>query len=468
MALIKQHTLTEQGRQARRRNGRQSRGAATAPGKERTRAANLKHGIYSQERDQALRSLGEDPAMLEEFMEGSYEQWRPENRQQSGLVEQLAHLQWRMGRAVRMQERLAAAQVQKAEAAHQQQAEVARARWVEMLETLATLAEHALRPDFYASPAYIYNFLNTFDDEMFQPSESILVLLHRLQEPPNLPPAQEPPPDGAPEDDSWLAYLNDLEEQRAEEREEDGEQEGEDEVPFPDIPVAEGEERAGLRQQLNVLAQEEAQRAEAEGDRSLNLPLPQAERDRAVLAANDQLDRLRREEESCTRQFCRLGAFLMKIQDRAAARQSPIEDADSEDAGHDDEAETIGHQPDADDRDKKPAGPPDNAHHPHGDPPGTPEPPLQKRENAGVSGDVIENTESADVVPVSPIPLGNNAALDGRPLDANGRVVPPQPSRRFGVVKLTDLVKHFGVIGQSLEAMRAALRNVKGAPVALG
>src|SRR5208283_4446198 len=93
MALIKEHEMTEDGREARRRNGRKSRGAATAQGKERSRAANLRHGLYSQERDEALRALGEDPADLAELMAGAYEQWRPVNAQQAGLVERLAHLQ---------------------------------------------------------------------------------------------------------------------------------------------------------------------------------------------------------------------------------------------------------------------------------------------------------------------------------------------------------------------------------------
>ena len=81
MSLIDPHTLTEEGRAARRRNGGRSRGAVTPEGKERSRAANLKHGLYSKEKEQALRALGEDPADLAELIAGCYRQWAPANRQ---------------------------------------------------------------------------------------------------------------------------------------------------------------------------------------------------------------------------------------------------------------------------------------------------------------------------------------------------------------------------------------------------
>ena len=53
--------MTEKNLAAHRENGRKSRGAATAAGNERARAANLRHGFYSRETDQALEALGERP-----------------------------------------------------------------------------------------------------------------------------------------------------------------------------------------------------------------------------------------------------------------------------------------------------------------------------------------------------------------------------------------------------------------------
>lgn len=262
MSLIKNHVLSEAALDARRRNGQQSRGAVTTQGRERTRAASLKHGIYSKERDQALRSLGEDPAELDELIAGSYEQWRPDNDQQTGLVEQLAHLQWRMARAARMQERLAARHVKRSEADQREQNDAALDRWAEMEESLELVAQHALRPDFYASPAYLSRYPDAFDYQLFEPSPMISVLLHSLRLPKNLPPASAPLPDGALNDADWHAYLAWLEEQSLGARDEDegeygdlgeggeesngldeGEETGddsEDDVPYPDIPVGRG------------------------------------------------------------------------------------------------------------------------------------------------------------------------------------------------------------------------------------
>ncbi|MGD0226167.1 MAG: hypothetical protein ABSF71_27865, partial [Terriglobia bacterium] len=64
MSLIQKPSMTDKNRTAHQRNGRQSREAATPEGKERSRAAHLRHGFYSQQREEALCALGEDPAEL--------------------------------------------------------------------------------------------------------------------------------------------------------------------------------------------------------------------------------------------------------------------------------------------------------------------------------------------------------------------------------------------------------------------
>ena len=60
--------------------------------------------------------MGEDLAELAALVKGAYAQWRPANAFQSNLAEQLAHLQWRLQLAVRMQETLTAEHVKKVEA----------------------------------------------------------------------------------------------------------------------------------------------------------------------------------------------------------------------------------------------------------------------------------------------------------------------------------------------------------------
>jgi len=58
-------SMTEKNLAAHRANARHSHGPVTAQGKEYIRAANLRHGFYSEQSDSALRALGEDPAELE-------------------------------------------------------------------------------------------------------------------------------------------------------------------------------------------------------------------------------------------------------------------------------------------------------------------------------------------------------------------------------------------------------------------
>ena len=97
MALIEQ-TMTEKNLEAHQRNAQQSHGAATAEGKERARAANLRHGYYSEMRDQALVALGEDPEGLAALAEGARQQFRPTNAYQEWITGRIASLQWRIQR----------------------------------------------------------------------------------------------------------------------------------------------------------------------------------------------------------------------------------------------------------------------------------------------------------------------------------------------------------------------------------
>ena len=92
MALVQTPKMTDKNLAAHRQNGRQSRGASTPQGKERARAANLRHGYYSKINDQALTALGEDPQALAALIDGAHEQWRPANPHQAWITERLARL----------------------------------------------------------------------------------------------------------------------------------------------------------------------------------------------------------------------------------------------------------------------------------------------------------------------------------------------------------------------------------------
>ena len=317
MSLINPHTLTAEGRTARRRNGGRSRGAVTPEGKERSRAVNLKHGLYSKEKKQALLALGEDPADLADLVAGCYQQWEPTNRQECDLVEQMAQAQWCKRRAARREENLQARHLEKVAADRREK--TLRLRYHNQDQTcwLSLAYSYALRPDFYATPGCIARFQKAFAGEMQPQLEAILDLLQRLREPATLPPAAALPP-GAATDAGWEGSL-------AMDAEEDVE-----EVPRPDIPIAEGEERSGLREELCRLAKQELESIDAVWEpffAQYLAPMTLAERDEAVMAIEGKLERLRREEESCLRQLWRLTNLLLKMrkekQEREARSQEP-------------------------------------------------------------------------------------------------------------------------------------------------
>ena len=112
MSLIKKHEMTEKKLAANRQNQKLSHGPVTDEGRERIRAAHLRHGFYAQAEEVALRALGEDPAQFQELVEGLWEEWNPAGSMQEGLVIRLARATWLMNRADRMQEGYAVRQAQ--------------------------------------------------------------------------------------------------------------------------------------------------------------------------------------------------------------------------------------------------------------------------------------------------------------------------------------------------------------------
>ena len=113
MSLVKKPTLTPQKLAAFQSNGRLSRGSATPKGIERIRAANLRHGFYSQANGEALRALGEDPAEFEDLLESLMATWQPADEFETRLVTRLARALWRMERGDRIQESMAVRQLEK-------------------------------------------------------------------------------------------------------------------------------------------------------------------------------------------------------------------------------------------------------------------------------------------------------------------------------------------------------------------
>ena len=320
MALVNHPVMTEKNLAAHGRNGRQSHGAATPAGKERARAANLRHGMYSKLRNEALPALGEDPADLAALIDGSYQQWRPSNGSQAQLVEHLARLQWRMDRAERMQDNVVAEHVEKVAADRHEKTMNLRYQYVGIKGVLGLLKDYVLRRDFYAPPGLIHHFVTSYGDQLQGRAVTILELLHRLREPEELPPQTEPLPPGASDDEEWemaLAYAAENDHIP---------------VPQPEVAVAQdAQERDELRETLSILVRQEKESHAEVWDpffAKYMRPMTTAERDVVAAQVEPRLDRLRRHEESCVRQLWRLGNFLIHIQDRARQQDAEPEPED--------------------------------------------------------------------------------------------------------------------------------------------
>ena len=106
MSLMKKRVMSEARKAASRANGRGSRGPATRAGRERIRAANLRHGLYSQGEEVVLPALGEDPAEFAVFRQGIYASWPLAGASQESFVEDLTVAMWRLKRIDRRQEEL--------------------------------------------------------------------------------------------------------------------------------------------------------------------------------------------------------------------------------------------------------------------------------------------------------------------------------------------------------------------------
>jgi hypothetical protein len=342
MALVQQ-TMTEKNLEAHRRNARQSHGAATAEGKERARAANLRHGYYSALRDQALVALGEDPEALAALVEGARQQFRPANAYQEWITDRLASLQWRIQRAERMQESLAANHIWQIEAKRREAAQQLRERAADVEAFLTDLQYAVARPDFYTPDGCFDRCEEIKQQNPSEGMEQILELLHQLRRPRRFTQPPPPPLPDALNDEEWQDILKDDEGDEAA-------------VPNPEIKVAQGKERDPLREQLWNLAGEERRRvteAWQEAAAAQEAPLSIRARDFYVMEISKEMELMRREERSCFREFWRLGNDLRKLQKESDTsdqkpdvkgrdRASQVQGSDSEEAAGDEGAKNAG------------------------------------------------------------------------------------------------------------------------------
>jgi hypothetical protein len=358
MSLMKHPVMTEKNLAAHRLNARQSNGPNTPEGRERARAANLRHGYYSEGRDQALVALGENPEALAALVEGARQQFRPSNAYQEWITDRIASVQWRIGRAERLQESGAADHIQKRESKRREAAREPRGQFAAVQDFLDSVRRAAARADFYAPTGCFPLGQRMMELNPSANMDQILHLLYQLRRPARFSKPLPPPLPDAMSDQEWHDTLQDG-------------LTGESAVPCPDIPIAQKCDRDPLREQLwNLASTERLRLAEGWGREiaAYEAPLPPRLRDLCAIEISKELELLRREERSCIREFSRLVNELRKVQKEAATPQAQAKLSDQppqeQASNSEDEAEEM-----AD------------------------EAAEQMPENEGTSGDVAENTE---------------------------------------------------------------------------
>ena len=180
MSLVHKPEMTEENLAAHRANGSQSQGAVTPEGKARVAAVNLRHGFYSQAPNGALTALGEDPQEYAELM-NSLENNLAEGLK-SELVQRIGRALWRMKRAERMQDGLAAKRIQGAKQMQEFTGLSQRIRAADNLGRYETLAGALARRDG-PTRAEIRTFVKSFGDDPGADMQEFFLLLRSLEKP---------------------------------------------------------------------------------------------------------------------------------------------------------------------------------------------------------------------------------------------------------------------------------------------
>jgi hypothetical protein len=174
--------MTEENLAAKRSNGRQSQGPATPEGKANSAAANLRHGFYSQARDEAMVALGEDPAEYAGLLESLVNDLQPREGLESQLVLRMGRALWRMQRAERMQDGLAMKRIQGKVQMEEFAALSQVARAADNLEPFEILDAALARRDG-PTRAEIRTFVKSRGDNPGAEMKEFFALLHSLEKP---------------------------------------------------------------------------------------------------------------------------------------------------------------------------------------------------------------------------------------------------------------------------------------------
>ena len=195
MSLMKKRPRTAKRILASHANGKRSHGPVTQRGRERSRDAHLRHGLYSADGNKALRVLGEKPEEFDAVVACVMEQWQPANGFEERLSMRLARAIWRMERADRMQEGYA---LQQAQETNQSRADRLHARMMRLKMTesiLERLLEAVRDEDYEATPDDIEIMRNLYHEGVLKEMGEIAVALLEQLQPADEEDVPEPPVD---------------------------------------------------------------------------------------------------------------------------------------------------------------------------------------------------------------------------------------------------------------------------------
>ncbi|MGD0223683.1 MAG: hypothetical protein ABSF71_15225 [Terriglobia bacterium] len=176
--------MTEKKIAANLRNLKLCHGPVTEEGRERIRAANLRHGFYAEAEEAAMLALGEDPAQFQELLEGFWDEYSPAGIPQEGLVIRLARATWLQNRADRMQEGYAVRQAQDVNKGRRDRLHAQMVRLKIMADTLRLLVQSVEREYYVTRPADLEKMKSLQQDGVLKEMGEIAIALFLQLHPP--------------------------------------------------------------------------------------------------------------------------------------------------------------------------------------------------------------------------------------------------------------------------------------------
>ena len=245
MSLVKGAVLTPEKLAANQANARQSHGPATPEGVERMRAANTRHGYYSQAPGAEMHVLGEDPEDFERLFESLVATWEPENDYQTSLLRRMARLTWRLERSDRIQEAMLVHQRENLEKNIAREARAAAATHERVVTRLKALVQAIDGDKFCLSDSDLDGLEEIYGKEPEGVGLEILTRVYQLRSPKsaNAGAPKKDSKDASQEPDPRVAAGGETAKVDAE----------------GELSIATGAERDVLRAELRILLREEIQ-----------------------------------------------------------------------------------------------------------------------------------------------------------------------------------------------------------------